>query len=143
MGKIRILSLGEEERKILKEGYRAGKSHSFRQRCQMVLLKSEGRKSKEVANILQCNQIAVNNWLSRYEAEGIEGLKTRAGRGRKAKLDVETDKDAVRAAIQANRQRISIAKAELEEQLGKAFSVKTLQRFLKKVTADINESEKQ
>jgi transposase len=47
----------------------------------MVLLKSEKRTSVEVADLLGCCEMVVNNWLARYEEEGIEGLTTRAGVG--------------------------------------------------------------
>ena len=58
----------------------------------MLLLKSERRTSAEVAEILGCHEVSVNNWLKRYEAEGLEGLRTRAGRGRKPILDLERAK---------------------------------------------------
>ena len=83
--------------------------------------------------------MAVNNWVKRFEDEGVEGLKTRAGRGGKPILQVETDLETVRAAVQKHRQRLSLAKAELEEQLGKQFSEKTLTRFVKKTIVACNE----
>ena len=82
MGKIKIVELSAEQRAELEKGYRKGKSHTFRERCQMVLLKSEKRTSQEVAVILGCCKVVVNNWLKRYEAAGMRGLETRAGRGR-------------------------------------------------------------
>ena len=42
---------------------------------------------------------------------------------------------------QDHRQRIRMAKAELEEALGKSFCDQTLVRFVKKTLASINESE--
>ena len=77
----------------------------------------------------------------RYKAEGIQGLLVREGRGRPRILPETEDLPAVRKAITEHRQRISIAKAELQKTLGKEFSQKTLYRFLKNLTADINESE--
>jgi hypothetical protein len=44
----------------------------------------------------------------------------------------------IKEAVRANRQRISLAKAQLEEALGKAFSQKTLERFLKNTIVAIN-----
>lgn len=141
MGRIRNIELSSEARKSLEEGYRTGKSHAFRQRCQIMLLKSEGRSSEEVAGIVKCCEVVVNNWLTRFEQEGIVGLKTKAGRGRKATLK-QTDVEAVKRAVRANRQRLKIAKAELEQDLGKEFSLRTLQRFLKSLTQNISELEK-
>lgn len=139
MGRIIKIELTDTERKELENGYRNGKSHAFRVRCQMVLLKSEGRKSTEIASFLGFCQQAVNNWLKRYQAEGIKGLKVRPGRGRPSILSKEEDFETVKKAVQLHRQRISIARAELEESLGKEFSTRTLERYLKNLTADTNE----
>lgn len=141
MGRVIKIELSDELRKELENGYRNGKSHAFRTRCHMVLLKSEGRKSQEIADFLGFCQQAVNFWLHRYKAEGINGLLVKEGRGRPSILSPEEDLESVRAAVQTHRQRISIAKAELEKSLGKQFSQKTLERFLKNLTADINESD--
>ena len=139
MGRIIKIELNDHQRKELEKGYRTGKSHAFRIRCQMVLLKSEGRKSQEIADFLGFCQQAVNLWLNRYKLEGITGLVVRAGRGRPSILSAEADSEAVKEAVKRHRQRISIARAELEESLGKEFSEKTLSRFLKNLTAGINE----
>lgn len=141
MGKIKTVELTEAQRTALEQGYRQGESHAFRVRCQMILLKSAGRTAAEVAGILGGCEVVVNNWLKRYEAEGITGLRTKPGRGRKPILDAEEDLARVTAAVQANRQRLSVAKAELETALGKAFSRKTLERYIKNMVLAINASE--
>jgi transposase len=141
MGRVIKVQLTDNQQKELENGYRNGKSHAFRVRCQMVLLKSEGRKSKEIADFLGFCQQAINLWLKRYKLEGINGLLIREGRGRPRILSETEDSETVKEAVKRHRQRISIAKAELEENLGKDFSQKTLERFLKNLTAAINESE--
>lgn len=82
MGKTKVIELSEKQRAELEKGYRTGKSHCFRLRCQMILLKSEKRTSVEIGGILGCCEMVVNNWLVRYQEEGIQGLATRSGRGR-------------------------------------------------------------
>ena len=138
MGKTKVIQLSDVQRQALEDGYRSGKSHAFRERCQMILLKSEKRTSAEIARFLDCHKITVHEWVKRFEAEGIEGLQTRPGRGRRAILQVSTDWGAVRAAVIRSRQRISLAKAELETELQKPFSTATLKRFLKKTIAASN-----
>lgn len=138
MGKIRTIELTVEQQKALQEGYQLGETHAFRKRCQLVLLKSEGRTSKEVGEIIKMNQISINNWVSRYESEGIKGLMTKPGRGRKQVFDQAQDEVRVRAAVQKERQRLAQAKVILEKELNKEFSLKTLKRFLKSLTADTN-----
>lgn len=141
MGKIKTVELTGAQRAALEKGYRAGSSHAFRMRCQMILLKSERRTAVEIAGLLGCCEVVVNNWLKRYEAEGIDGLRTKPGRGRKPVLDAEQDLASVKAAVAANRQRISVARAALEAELGKTFSTKTLERYIKNTVLAINESE--
>ena len=141
MGKIKTVELTRDQRAALEKGYRTGSSHAFRLRCQMILLKSEQRTSAEIAGILGCCEVVVNNWLKRFEMEGIAGLETKPGRGRKPILDSDKDLARVKAAVAANRQRISMAKAELEAELGKTFSQKTLERYIKNMVLAINESE--
>jgi transposase len=141
MGKIKTVALTRAQRSALEKGYRTDSSHAFRLRCQMILLKSEQRTAAEIAGLLGCCEVVVNNWLKRYESEGIEGLRTKPGRGRKPVLDAEQDLPRVKAAVAANRQRLSLAKAELEAELGKSFSTKTLERYIKNMVLAINASE--
>ena len=141
MGKTKVIELTATQREELEDGYRNGKTHSFRQRCQMVLLKSEKRTSVEVVGVLGGCEMTVNNWLKRYESTGIEGLQTRPGRGRKAILQA-VDLERVTAAVKQSRQKISVARIELEKSLGKEFSHSSLKRYLKKTLAAINGLEK-
>jgi transposase len=139
MGKIKVIKLDEKQTAELEKGYRESESHALRQRCHMILLKSKGQTSLEVANVLGYCEMAVNNWVKRFAEEGIEGLKTRPGRGGKPILKAETDLEKVRQAVARNRQRLSLVRAELEAELGKNFSDKTLTRFVKKTIAATNE----
>jgi transposase len=138
MGRFLKITLDDQQRAALERGYRTGKTHAFRQHCQIVLLKAQGRKSQEIAALLGCCQNSVNDWLHRYQQEGIQGLHIKPGRGRKTILSEATDSARVREAVKQHRQRIKLAKAELEASLGKEFSQRTLVRFLKNLTADTN-----
>ena len=141
MGKRKDVQLSDEQHSELENGQRNGKSHSFRNRCQMILLKSEHRTSWQVAQILGGCAVVVDNWVKRYEAGGIKGLQTRPGRGRKAILQA-ADLAVVTEAVKKSRQRISLARVELETSLGRGkFSHSTLKRFLKKTVAATNELE--
>lgn len=139
MAKIKGITLTDEERAALEKAWRQGKSHEYRQRCRMVLLKGQYLRSQEVAQQVGCCEVVVNTWLKRYQEQGLAGLQIKKGRGRKAILQKETDLAAVRLAVQKSRQRVSLAKAELEQELGKEFSTLTLKRFLKKTAAASNE----
>ncbi len=139
MGRVNTPILDSEAKNALEKGFKTGKKHAFRVRCQLVLLKSENRKSKEVAKIVKMCEMSVNNWLVRYAAEGVDGLNTKSGRGRKPLINKVTDEFSVLEAIKANRQRLQTAKAEWEIQSGKSVSRDTLRRFLKDLADDINE----
>jgi transposase len=112
MGRVNTPAINEQERATLENGLRTSKSHAFRMRCQAILLKSEGRKSKDVANIVGMCHVSVNSWLKRYKEAGMVGLLTKPGRGRKALLDKQVDGQAVIEAVKANRSRIAMAKAQ-------------------------------
>jgi transposase len=70
--KAKTLMLTEEATAMLKREYRTGKTHSYRQRCRMILLKADGQRSKDIASQVSSCQVSVNSWVRRYEAEGIK-----------------------------------------------------------------------
>jgi transposase len=138
MPKIKVVELSACQRAALEHGHQHATSHALRQRCQMILLKSQGYSSSQVAAIVGSCEMSVHNWVHRYQEHGLEGLTTRPGRGRKAILQQE-DLESVRAAVAEHRQRLSIAKVELEQSLGKSFCQETLARFVKKTVVSISE----
>lgn len=140
MPRITVIELEAAARAALEHGFKQGASPAFRRRCQIILLKSQGRTSSQVAQIVGICEMAVHNWVHRYLDQGIEGLQTKPGRGRKPILH-DSDLESVQVAVAAHRQRLSVAKAELEQSLDKSFSQMTLRRFVKKTVASINECE--
>ena len=44
--------LTNEQRLELEYGYKTGDSHSFRQRCRMILLKSLGKLTKDICQVV-------------------------------------------------------------------------------------------
>lgn len=140
MPKVTVIELNSAARSALEQGHSNGASAAFRRRCQMILLKSQGRTSSQVAEIIGACEMSVHKWIHRYQDHGISGLQTKPGRGRKAILQ-EKDLESVRQVVAEHRQRLSVAQAELEQVLGKRFSQETLARFVKKTVGAINESE--
>lgn len=142
MGRVNTPVLTDIQRADLERELKTNDSHSFRMRCQAILLKAAGRKSKDVAQIVGMCHVSVNSWLKRFKTDGLAGLQTKPGRGRKPLLDKVADKDAVLAAVKANRQRIQLAKADWQaaRQAGsKPVSESTFRAFLKTLVGDINE----
>lgn len=138
MGKISKIELSESERIKLNFGFKEGTSHCFRMRCKAVLLKSEGLSSKAIGQIVEMTQISVNKWVKRYLLEGISGLETRTGRGRKPIMDC-SDEEAVRKAIENDRQSVNKARVAWQNASGKEASESTFKRFLSALAQDISE----
>jgi transposase len=140
MSRVNTPELSAEDRNLLEKGHKNGKTHAFRKRCQVILLKSEGRTSKSVGSIVKMSNMSVDAWVRRYKVEGIEGLHTKPGRGRKPLLNKETDQESILAAVKSNRQRVDMAKAEWEAaQGGKTVSRDVFRRFLKALAEGTNE----
>ena len=111
MGKIKGIKLTPMQRSALENGYRNGSSHAFRMRCKAVLLKAQCLSSPQIGDRLDMNRTTVNNWVNRFEAEGIKGLATRLGRGRKPIIGTQ-DGEIIRQAIEKDRSSILSAKAQ-------------------------------
>lgn len=73
---------------------------------------------------------SVLNWTKRYAKDGISGLKTRPGQGRKPIMD-RSDEALVRDAVSRERQSVKSAKALWEHASGKTASDITFKRFFR------------
>lgn len=62
--------------KLVRLGKEAERDGAYRvaKRLQAVVLNAEGRTSGELAEILKAPRSKVSEWLSRYQAYGVEGL---------------------------------------------------------------------
>ena len=138
MGKIKSILLKDSERLALERGFRQGDSHCFRMRCRAVLLKSSGLSSKQVGLQTEMSHVSVNFWVKRFMQEGISGLQTRPGRGRKPIMDC-SDEEVVRKAIEQDRQSVSKAREAWQKATGKEASDLTFKRFLSALAQDISE----
>lgn len=130
--------LSNEEKSLLELSHKKGEKHTLRQRCKIILLRNEGYTVADISKIMDTTMSSVNNWLSRYSSEGINGLHTKEGQGRKPILE-EKHYKIVRAAVEQERQRLEQAKKIVEDNIGKTMSSSTLTRFLKVITAVTSE----
>src|SRR5208337_4398713 len=74
--------------RLTKEAERDG-AYRVARRLRAVILNAEGRSSSELADILQSPRSKVSEWLSRYEAYGVDGLLEGYRSGRPASLSSE------------------------------------------------------
>ena len=132
-----LFPMAAEPYVALENVFRNGTSHCFRMRCRAVLLKGKGLSSVEAGQQTEMNFVSVNTWVKRFLAEGIEGLQTRPGRGRKPIMDC-SDEQAVRLAIEQDRQSVSKAKQAWQQATGKKASDITFKRFLSALAQDIS-----
>lgn len=135
-GKKRFVKLTEAQKKELKEGHKLGKTASFRQRCHIILLSNQDYTIDQICPIVSVTRNTVIRWFDRYESSGIEGLHTKKGQGAPPilRLDNEVESQLVDDLIAEHAQNLNPILTQLETQLGKKMSKKTLQRFLKKKT---------
>lgn len=112
MGRVNTPILSESAKLALEQGLKSDTRHTFRTRCQVILLKSTGRKSQEVGEITGMTYVSVNSWVKRYTELGIDGLQTQPGRGPEPKLSKETDKESILSSVKSHRQRIQTAKSD-------------------------------
>ncbi len=84
---IKLLVASADSLAELQRRARASTSaHRDRFRAEIILLRLEGIKIAEVAERLGTSAPTVSVWSSRFEAQGLDGLKDRAGRGRKPSI---------------------------------------------------------
>ena len=131
------MNQSEVKKVTLQEAEKNSPAKTFRERCHCLRLSSEGDEVKELARIFRVSEISIYTWFKRWERGGIIGLRDKAGRGRRAILQAE-DLAVIKEKVQANAQRLKIAREQLKEELGREFSTKTLKRFLKSLLAAAN-----
>ena len=136
--RINISELSELEKSNLKDGWKYGKSHSFRNRCQAVLLSSENYNSESLSEIFSVRKDTIYTWIKNWKNHGILGLITKPGQGRKPTLSIEneTHVKVVEIAVKNAAEKGVNMKDEIIEKLGleNEFSDRTLHRFLQKKT---------
>ena len=144
MGRTLKIHLTDFQKQELNTGFRNGSNHSFRERCRMVLLKSEGLTTKEICNFVTVkSQGQINRWikiyLTDYPKSGLAVLRNAEGQGRKPLFNSDTQTERIKELVKQERQKLSAAKAILEKEIGKPFHIRTLQLFLKSLSAAIDD----
>lgn len=137
MSRVNTPILTESQRQELEHLFKTSPKHVVRKNCHTILLKADGRTSKDVGTIVGMTDVSVNSWLRRYKTEGISGLLIKPGRGRKPIMD-NSDTESVGQHIQEHRQRAEMARAEWQASSGKEASRSTFRNFLKVLADDTN-----
>lgn len=77
--------------RLSKEAERDG-AYRVAKRLQAIVLNAEGRTSCELAAVLKAPRSKISEWLSRYQAQGVEGLLEGYRSGRPSELHPEQRK---------------------------------------------------
>src|SRR5512144_88249 len=78
MKPLRLAPMSQAQLDELDTLYRTTKNVRLRTRAQMILLAAEQKMTAPtIAALVRETDQTVRNWLKRYEAEGIEGLKSK------------------------------------------------------------------
>lgn len=103
----------------------------------MILSKADGLSNAAAGALAGQTHQRVMHWVKRFRENGLDGLKTEPGRGRKRILQ-ETDESAVREAIRKHRQSVEKACAEVERSTGKKLFKGTLRNFFSALAQDLD-----
>lgn len=138
---IENLTSGEVE--LLESGFKNGKTHHYRMRCQCILLSYQGKSVPALCDLYKKSHLTIYNWFNRWESEGIEGLEIRSGRGRKRKLDFDNSNHIkeVKKSLSIENRNLNQLKNDLETKLKLEISKSSLRRFLKRLVTDIKDLE--
>ena len=82
------MQITRSERRTLEWAARHGHPGYVRTKALVLLNVADGRPVREVAAIFRVSRASVYAWRRRWRAEGLAGLKVRAGRGRRARADL-------------------------------------------------------
>ena len=109
--------LNEAEREIVEKAIKHDKRGSVRQRAMALHLLHQGHGPTEVAKLVAVSRRTIYNWYEQWQAEGLEGLADRPGRGRKRK------------ATERYRQQLEAALGQEPRAYGYGFGIWTLKRL--------------
>lgn len=84
------IKLDEEQRTELKRKVRSSKtSKRDHLRAMIILLRTENKSTKDVAEQLGVSMVTVSKWTSRFKKDGLPALIDKKGRGRKYSIPTE------------------------------------------------------
>lgn len=136
-----VRTLSDEERSALCQALRDWRDPSEVRRARAVRLSSKGWVVPRIAEALDCTRWSVRHWIDLYEAEGLEGLRTKHRSGRPPKVD-ERYRQALRATVETpprelglpfNRWTLPRLGIYMDKKTGVTVSVGHMSRLLKEL----------
>lgn len=124
----RVEHITEQEEENLKAIKKHHLKYRERERAMGVLLSYKGYSPKEIGDIFDISQRVVYKWIDNFNENGIIGLLTQKGQGRKSILTKE-DEVRVKELVEKYPFQLSTVCSELLND-GIEVSKKTLKSFL-------------
>ena len=92
-----VISLTDQQRTALEQARDSHEKSAVRERAAAMLQVSMGKSLREIAAGLPKakNPETIRSWIRRYIAEGLVGLETKSGQGRKPKTNEAPETEAV------------------------------------------------
>ncbi|MGB7414039.1 MAG: IS630 family transposase [Thermosynechococcaceae cyanobacterium] len=119
-----------ETQRLLKRIYHNSRHHQVRQRSHCLLLRNQGIKVAQLADIFQVTRKTLYNWFEAWDTLGLVGLYNRPGRGRKPTFTPE-QKDQIQQWVQAHPRQLKSVLSKIKEQWGITVSPQTIKRIIK------------
>ena len=131
---LNVPTLPLEEKQTLTEGHKNGKKAYFRERCQCILLSSDGFKVKDLALVYKTRTRTIYTWIHNYKQRGFLGLKIQSGRGLKPILkDLMPEQiEDIKVQMVLNPQSLRDVACILSEKFGFTITKLMLKTYLKK-----------
>jgi transposase len=118
MKAITLPEQSPEQLAALEALYRTTKDVRLRSRAQMILLAAERPwTARQISEVVRCDENTVRQWLRRYRAEGVEGLRDEPRPGITPKITAEYEEKLL-AAVRVRPRSLNLE-----------YSLWTLQRL--------------
>lgn len=137
----RVEQITDLEKENLKEIKKHHPKYRERERAMGILLSYKGYSPKEIGDIFDVSERVVYKWIDNFNENGIIGLLTQKGQGRKSILTKE-DEVRVKELVAQYPFQLSTVCSELLKD-GIEVSKKTLKSFLKSLDIPIKGQELQ
>ncbi len=126
-----VKNVSDEAKAQLTEAFRNAPDFAFRKRAHAVLLSAAGHTLNQLQAIFGADRDTVATWFNRFEAGGVEGLKSLPKPGRPP-IYTPDEVSQLKELVGLEPRQIKQAQAALQQATGKTSCTATLKRALKK-----------
>lgn len=126
-----VTRLAPETQQLLTTIEKESKYYQVRHRAKSILLSYQGYKIKEIMLILNISRNTIYNWFNNWEKDGLNGLYSLKGRGRKPTLNEEQEL-TVKEWIKSHPKTLKIVQEKIEHEWQIKISKDTIKRLAKK-----------